>query len=409
MPSTQAGQNAEKRRSTRIATGVFVRVRGVDASGKPFSEDRWTLNISFQGCKFLSRYSHPLDSWVTLEIFDDRKQAFSQPYRSRVTWRGRSQQLQGLFQVGVEMEGPGNLWGIANPPKDWRISNAPKTAKAAPKAAPKAGPKPASKPATKPAPTVVPQAATQSAPKATPKPTTIEMEIQGLLVLADAGNYYKLLRVTTDAPRPLIKKNYYELVRAFHPDRHMANPERTPSLNKLMEAVTTAYKTLTDETARQVYDEKLASGSVGVGRNSASQPPMTGEQCIEKAQACYKANNPGAAIVWMRRATELEPESPKFHRLLARALSPVAPLRKEAAAHYEKSLELDSWNLNARLELATLYEQMKLPWRARPHYEKVLELDAGNARATQRLRQISDAETGNKQSFVDRILHPTAK
>jgi tetratricopeptide (TPR) repeat protein len=108
----------------------------------------------------------------------------------------------------------------------------------------------------------------------------------------------------------------------------------------------------------------------------------------------------------------MEPTSAKYHALLARALSARAPQRQEATEAFEKSLELDPWNAGVRLQLASLYMEMKLPWRARPHYVKILELDPDNAKILERLHQIdglTEKKSTGKRSFVDRILHPTSK
>jgi tetratricopeptide (TPR) repeat protein len=114
----------------------------------------------------------------------------------------------------------------------------------------------------------------------------------------------------------------------------------------------------------------------------------------------------------LRKAVEIEPTSPKYHALLARVLAAVVPLRREAIEHFEKSVEIDPWNTAVRLQLAALYEEMKLSWRARPHYEKVLEIDADNAKAQERL-SLLDGESGegnkNKRSFVHRILRHSSK
>ena len=41
------------------------------------------------------------------------------PYEGRVTWIQRPRTVRELFQVGVELEVSGNVWGIAFPPGDW--------------------------------------------------------------------------------------------------------------------------------------------------------------------------------------------------------------------------------------------------------------------------------------------------
>src|ERR1019366_1724203 len=39
--------------------------------------------------------------------------------RARVTWIQRPRTVRELFQIGVELEVPGNIWSIAFPPADW--------------------------------------------------------------------------------------------------------------------------------------------------------------------------------------------------------------------------------------------------------------------------------------------------
>ena len=360
------------RRSTRVVAGESLRVRGIDGNGQPFVEQRVTLEVSFQGCKYFSRYALPKNSWLTVEISNKQENTTSQQIRARVAWLSRSRTLRGLFQVGVEFEAPGNVWGLANPPEDWR----------------------------------------QPDVSGTPHPTAFEREIKELLALAETGTYYQLLRMTSESPRAQVRHSYYELVRKFHPDRHMGHAEWMQPLQRLMEAVTLAYKTLTDETTRRKYDEQLAaSGTFTLGRHQSEQQ-KTAEECMEKARECFKAENSGGAILWLRKAAEIEPKSHRYHALLARALSGVAPLRREAIDHFEKALEIDPWSNIARLQLAALYEEMELPWRARPHYQKVLEIDANNTKAQERLRLL-DAEPGkndiSKQSFIDRIFRHSPK
>jgi tetratricopeptide (TPR) repeat protein len=363
---------SSKRRSTRVAAGVSVRVRGIDGKGQPFMEQRVTLEVSLQGCKYFSRYALPTNSWLTVEVSNNQENSASQHFRARVAWLHRSRTLRGLFQVGLEFEAPGNIWGLVNPPEDWRPPDVP----------------------------------------GTPDGAAFEREMKELLALAETGTYYQLLRMTSESPRAEVRRSYYELVRKFHPDRHMDRAEWMPALHKLMEALTLAYKTLTDETTRGKYDEQLAaSGTFTLGRHQ-SEVQKTAEECMEKARECFRGQNSGGAILWLRKAAEIEPNSNKYHALLARALSAVAPLRHEAIEHFEKALEIDPWNAMLRFQLGALYEEMKLPWRARPHYQKVLEIDANNAKAQERLRLL-DAEPGEngtgKQSFMDRIFRHSPK
>ncbi|HXA56712.1 MAG TPA: hypothetical protein VNU84_04710 [Candidatus Acidoferrum sp.] len=121
MTEPVASNDAEeqKRRSTRITQAVPITVTGVDALGQPFKERTTTIGINCHGCKYQSKHYVPKNSVVTLEI--PRPQA-GQPPRSiqgRVIWVQRPRTVRELFQIGVEFDIPGNIWGIAFPPEDW--------------------------------------------------------------------------------------------------------------------------------------------------------------------------------------------------------------------------------------------------------------------------------------------------
>ena len=231
-----------------------------------------------------------------------------------------------------------------------------------------------------------------------------EREMKELLTLTETGTYYQLLGMTSDSPRGQARQSYYKLVRKFHPDLYMNHAEWMQPLQKLMESASLAYKTLTDETARLKYDERLAaSGTFTLGLNR-SELQKTADECMQKARECLRSQNTGGTILWLRKALEIEPESFKYRALLARALSAIEPFRREAVDHFEKALEIDPSNTSVRVQLAALYEEMKLPWRARQHYQKVLKIDPANTKVQEHLRLL-DAETVmSKRSFIDRVF-----
>jgi tetratricopeptide (TPR) repeat protein len=192
----------------------------------------------------------------------------------------------------------------------------------------------------------------------------------------------------------------------------MSNPERAEPLHKLMDAITTAYKTLTDDKARRMYDQRLAaSGTFTLGQHQ-SESQKTAEECAEKARECLRAQNHGGCILWLRKAVDIEPKSARYLALLASSLSIAAPFRREAVELLQKAIGIDPWNAAAHFQLAALYEQMKLPWRARSHYQKVLEIDAEHKKAQERLRLL-DADTGKKKTakrtLIDRLFRHSPK
>ena len=121
MSETVAHQNEElrKRRSTRIMQAVPLAVTGVDALGRPFTERTSTLIINCHGCRYQSKHYVLKNMWVTLEVPHPESRQPPRTVRGRVAWIQRPRTVRQLFQVALELETPGNTWGIAFPPPDW--------------------------------------------------------------------------------------------------------------------------------------------------------------------------------------------------------------------------------------------------------------------------------------------------
>src|SRR5216683_368792 len=108
-----------KRRSTRIVQAVPLVVTGVDALGRPFVERTSSLIINCHGCRYQSKHYVLKNMWVTMEIPHPETGQPPRTVRGRVAWIQRPRTVRQLFQVALELEVPGNAWGIAFPPEDW--------------------------------------------------------------------------------------------------------------------------------------------------------------------------------------------------------------------------------------------------------------------------------------------------
>jgi hypothetical protein len=117
LPSEDPG--AQKRRSTRIVQAVPITVTGVDALGQPFKERTTTVMVNCHGCKYQSKHYVPKNSTVTLDIPRPEPGKIQRTLIGRVIWVQRPRAVRELFQIGVEFEIAGNVWGIAFPPDDW--------------------------------------------------------------------------------------------------------------------------------------------------------------------------------------------------------------------------------------------------------------------------------------------------
>jgi hypothetical protein len=108
-----------KRRSSRIVQAVPLTVTGVDALGRPFQERTSTLIINCHGCRYQSKHYVLKNMWITMEVPHPDTGRDPRVVRGRVTWIQRPRTVRELFQIGIELEIPGNIWGIAFPPADW--------------------------------------------------------------------------------------------------------------------------------------------------------------------------------------------------------------------------------------------------------------------------------------------------
>ena len=122
MPIEGAANTSEelrKRRSTRIVQAVPLMVTGVDALGRPFAERTSTLIINCHGCRYQSKHYVLKNMWVNLEVPHPEQGHPPRRVRGKVAWIQRPRTVRQLFQVALELEAPGNAWGIAFPPDDW--------------------------------------------------------------------------------------------------------------------------------------------------------------------------------------------------------------------------------------------------------------------------------------------------
>ena len=108
-----------KRRSTRIVQAVPLMATGVDALGRPFVERTSSLIVNCHGCRYQSKHYVLKNMWVTMEIPHPETGQPPRTVRGKVAWIQRPRTVRQLFQVALELEIPGNVWGIAFPPEDW--------------------------------------------------------------------------------------------------------------------------------------------------------------------------------------------------------------------------------------------------------------------------------------------------
>jgi hypothetical protein len=110
---------AQKRRSTRIDQAIPVLVQGVGALREPYQEQVSTLSVSCHGCTYQSKHEVIQGETVYLDIKPPADGSVSCSKKARVKWTQKVGAKERSFQIAVELEIAGNVWGVASPPEDW--------------------------------------------------------------------------------------------------------------------------------------------------------------------------------------------------------------------------------------------------------------------------------------------------
>jgi len=111
-------RDADLRRSSRVERGIPLLVLATNRHGESFQEKTSAVAVNLHGCRYISRHDYAPESWVTLQVTGTEGGKAS-VVRARVRSVFSAQSPRDLGQVGVELETPGNVWGIAAPPDDW--------------------------------------------------------------------------------------------------------------------------------------------------------------------------------------------------------------------------------------------------------------------------------------------------
>jgi len=111
---------AQKRRSSRIEKAVPLAVQGVDAFRAPYREEVTTVTISCHGCAYQMKHKVLPGEIVVLDVGQRAKVYYECSSRARVKWVQKlSTATVPAYDVAVEFETAGNIWGITSPPEDW--------------------------------------------------------------------------------------------------------------------------------------------------------------------------------------------------------------------------------------------------------------------------------------------------
>ncbi len=118
MGSSEKTQHAI-RRSTRLPLEVPVRVTSLNPAA-PFAEQCNTTLVNAHGCGLIAPHGITLGVQVRLEIVSAKRHTTARV--AEVVPLGGDPET---WLVGLELDVPGNFWGIEYAPSDWKIEESP--------------------------------------------------------------------------------------------------------------------------------------------------------------------------------------------------------------------------------------------------------------------------------------------
>ncbi len=145
----------ESRRSTRIDRTVPLVVVGQTKLGLSFQERTSAVSLNLHGCRYPSRHDYAVGSWIGLQVLEPNGESSAPVMRAQVRSIHPPMSPRELYQIGVELEAPANVWGVPAPPEDWQKltgSNGLRMQEAAATAPTRVPESPAAAPAPKPTP-----------------------------------------------------------------------------------------------------------------------------------------------------------------------------------------------------------------------------------------------------------------
>jgi hypothetical protein len=110
----------ESRRSTRIDRTVPLVVVGQTKLGLSFQERTSAVSLNLHGCRYPSRHDYAVGSWIGLQVLESNGETSTPVMRAQVRSIHPPMSPRELYQIGVELESPANVWGVPAPPEDWQ-------------------------------------------------------------------------------------------------------------------------------------------------------------------------------------------------------------------------------------------------------------------------------------------------
>jgi curved DNA-binding protein CbpA len=224
-------------------------------------------------------------------------------------------------------------------------------------------------------------------------------DIQARAATIDQQDFFEMLGIERSAPPPQIQNAYFQLAKAWHPDKLPAELAPLRALvSKCFTRFNEAFNTLNDPVQRTDYLKTVEQG--GGSAAEAEQVARVVDAAFEfqKGEVMLKKGDLNAAEAYIRRAAEADPEQVEYRCTLAwisalkRGDPPVmqegkvSTFYRDIIATLDDILKTDAMYERALFYRATLLKRSGDEDRAIRDFRMVVQVNPKNVDAVRELR-----------------------
>lgn len=197
-------------------------------------------------------------------------------------------------------------------------------------------------------------------------------------------DYYQILGVERKGSDEDIKKAYFQLARKFHPDRfdRQISQSYREQIDEVFNAVTNAYRTLSDKEKRAAYDKSTAPVQVeDVGKRADLR--------FRQAKVLASQTRYQEAIILLEEAIRLRKKA-DYYLLLAQLEMKTPSLSRKAEQDFLSATAMEPWKADGHIGLGLLYKNEGLTIKAIRSFKKAAEIEPENKRALAELEELGE-------------------